>query len=141
MRYAVAFRFALAAFSVVASPWTSCAQESGFAISYGIANERVDPAGRTWTARVARARMGYEAFAARAIQKFLLRANLPRERTGLDAVAIMDDPTLRVGDIYAGANGFMIFRGRLGLTHKTSDFAPMPAARARKLSLAIAPAQ
>ncbi|WP_457798924.1 hypothetical protein [Methylocystis sp. S23] len=81
--------------------------------------------------------MDYEAFAERALKKYLSLATGSPEGRQSPVASILGDPTLRSGDIYAAAKGFMIFRGRAAPTHRASDFAPMPAGRARELSLAI----
>ncbi|WP_424361095.1 hypothetical protein [Methylocystis parvus] len=116
------------------------AQENRFALSYG--DDGQAPAHTAWRRRVERARLDYDAFAARAVEVYLSYAPpAPREKRAPGVTTIMRDPTLRAGDIYAATDGFMVFRGRAAAAHAPADFTPLPDERARKLSLAIAPAR
>jgi hypothetical protein len=136
MRHAFALAFAIAAFFATWTP-ASHAQESRFVLSYGAEGRPGEP----WRARIERGRMEYEAFAERALKKYLFFATGLRDGRATGATSIMRDPTLRSGDIYAAATGFLIFRGRAASIHRPSDFAPLPDAKARELSLAIGAAR
>jgi hypothetical protein len=139
MRIAFAPAFAIAAVFHALSPQASSATEAGFGLSYAAQAARPRAASEAWQARVARGRMDYETFAARAVQKYLFLAPRPHERraAGKTDTSIMQDPTLRAGDIFAATDGFLVFRGRTSPSHLPTDFAPMPQATARDLSLAI----
>jgi hypothetical protein len=138
MRNAFAPAFAIAAVLLPLSPQSSSATEAGFGLSYSAQSARPRAASEAWRARVARGRMDYEAFAARAVRKYLFLAPGPHERGAAKAeTSIMQDPTLRAGDIYAATDGFLVFRGRTAPLHLPTDFSPMPEATARDLSLAI----
>lgn len=137
MRNALVLFLAIAAWLVGAQ--ARAGENARVALSYE--DDGQAAAREVWRRRVARARMEYEAFADRAVQIYLSYAPPPPEKRVGRVAAILQDPTLRKGDIYAAADGFLIFRGRAAAAHAPSDFAPLPEERARKLSLAIAPAR
>lgn len=99
--------------------------------------------GEAWRARVERARLRYEAFAARAYQDYLAHSSAADRRAlapqGAEQTlrSILGDPTLRKNDIYVSEDGVLVFRGAPGSFHQAADFAPMPARRAEALSLKI----
>lgn len=139
MRNALALVLATAAWlSAVPSAPAQAEEYNRFALSYGDDGQAV--VRDAWRRRVQRARQDYDAFAARAVEVYLSYAPPAPEKRAPRVTTIMRDPTLRAGDIYAAADGFLIFRGRVAEAHTDSDFAPLPDERARKFSLAIAPA-
>lgn len=139
MRYALAPVLAIAALALC--PGASGAGEAVPATPYGTQAARPRTAAQeAWQARIARGRMDYEAFVARALRKYMFVSAPPRDaRADKTETPILQDPTLRAGDIYAAADGFRVFRGRAAATHLPADFAPMPQTTARDLSLAMDP--
>jgi hypothetical protein len=82
------------------------------------------PANRAaWLERVEQARARYEAFAARgrlAIHPNLIPPGVAPTRTG-----ILDDPTLRRGDVIVTSEGLMIFRDARRFPYTAGDFDPV----------------
>lgn len=139
MRNALALTVAVAAW-LSAAPGAHSQENTHFALFIG--GDGQAPARDAWRRRVQRARMEYDAFAARAVQVYLSYAPpAAPEKHAAHVMTIMRDPTLRAGDIYAAADGFLVFKGRIAGAHTASDFAPMPDERARGLSLAIGAAR
>lgn len=87
------------------------------------------PTGRTaWLQRVEEARARYEAFGARArlaIHPKVTEPGVAPARTG-----ILDDPTLRRGDVIVTSEGLMVFRGARRFPYTPSDFDPVPSSPA-----------
>lgn len=79
------------------------------------------PANRAaWLERVEQARSRYEAFAARArvaVHPNVIEPGVAPTRTG-----ILDDPTLRRGDVIVTSEGLMIFRGARRFPYTPGDF-------------------
>jgi hypothetical protein len=91
------------------------------------------PASRAaWLERVEQARARYEAFATQArlsLHPKVIESGVTPRPTG-----ILDDPTLRRGDVVVTSEGLMVFRGTRGFPRTSGDFDPVvsPAAvRAR----------
>jgi hypothetical protein len=82
------------------------------------------PANRAaWLDRVEQARSRYEAFATRArlaIHPKVIEPGVAPTRTG-----ILDDPTLRRGDVIVTSEGLMIFRGARRFPYTPGDFDPV----------------
>jgi len=119
---------------------SSRAEAEQYVVSYG------SPAalgGEAWRMRVERARMRYEAYAARAYEDFLNRSGALARRGSLKPGAeralepILRDPTLRKDDLYVAEDGVMVFHGRVGALHEAADFSKIPPERAEALSLKI----
>lgn len=110
---------------------------AGFALRVSLATP--DP----WRARVEKARLRYEAFAARAQAAYLAYSGESARRLeaspGIAAALapVLDDPTLRLNDIYVAQDGVLLFRGRSGPPHRAADFVRMSDARVEALSLKI----
>ena len=85
------------------------------------------PANRAaWLERVEQARARYEAFAAQArlaIHPKVIEPGLPPPPR---ATGILDDPTLRRGDVVVTSDGLMVYRGSRRFPHSFSDFDPVP---------------
>jgi hypothetical protein len=76
-----------------------------------------------WLERVDRARVRYEAFATGArvsIHPKVVEPGVAPRSTG-----ILDDPTLRRGDVVVTSDGLMVFRGLRGFPHTFGDFDPV----------------
>jgi hypothetical protein len=76
-----------------------------------------------WLERVDRARTRYEAFATGArlsIHPKVIEPGVAPRSTG-----ILDDPTLRRGDVVVTSDGLMVFRGSRGFPHTFGDFDPV----------------
>jgi hypothetical protein len=91
------------------------------------------PANRTaWLERVEQARARYETFAAQA--RLSLRPKIIEPGVAPRRTSILDDPTLRRGDVVVTSEGLMVFRGSRRFPYTQGDFDPVasPAAvRAR----------
>jgi hypothetical protein len=89
------------------------------------------PANRTaWLERVEQARAHYETFAAQARLSMRRRVIEPGVAPPPRATGILDDPTLRRGDVVVTSDGLMVFRGsrRFPYTHRDFDPVVSPAA-------------
>jgi hypothetical protein len=76
-----------------------------------------------WLDRVEQSRARYEAFAARArlaIHPAIIEPGVAPTRTG-----ILDDPTLRRGDVIVTSEGLMVFRGGRRFPYTPADFDPV----------------
>jgi hypothetical protein len=91
------------------------------------------PANRTaWLERVEQARARYETFAAQA--RLSIRPKVIEPGVAPRRTSILDDPTLRRGDVVVTSEGLMVFRGSRRFPYTHGDFDPVasPAAvRAR----------
>jgi hypothetical protein len=76
-----------------------------------------------WLQRVDLARTRYEAFAAQArlsIHPKVIEPGIAPRRTGL-----LNDPTLRRGDVVVTSDGLMVFRGSRRFPYTYGDFDPV----------------
>ena len=102
-----------------------------------------DSRAEAWRARVDEGRRTYEAYAARAYERYLLFSGAKARRAanssygGRGDAAILNDPTLRPNDIYVSEHGFMVFRGGLEPPYDARDFQPLPTDRVQALSLRL----
>lgn len=117
-----------------------------FSISVGVGQAPAappDPRTEAWRARVDEGRRTYEAYAARAYERYLLFSGAKARRAAMSSnggrgdAAILYDPTLRPNDIYVSEHGFMVFRGGLEPPYDARDFQPLPTDRAQALSLRL----
>lgn len=96
-----------------------------------------------WRVRVDEARRRYEAYAARAYERYLLFSGAKARRAAdvsageSGFAAVLNDPTLRPNDIYVSDRGVLVFRGGSGPPYAAADFTPMPQERVRALSLQV----
>jgi hypothetical protein len=93
------------------------------------------PAGRmAWLERVEQARARYEAFAAQARLSIHPKVIEPGVAPPPRASGILEDPTLRRGDVVVTSDGLMVFRGGRGLPHSARDFDPVASPAAARAS-------
>jgi hypothetical protein len=105
----------------------------------------LDLRAESWRARVEQARRRYEAYAARAYERYLLFSGAASRRAMSSPLAggergfaaVLKDPTLRPNDIYVSERGFLVFRGGTEPPYAAADFQPMPLERVRALSLKL----
>jgi hypothetical protein len=91
------------------------------------------PAGRTaWLERVEAARARYEAFAAQA--RLALHPKIAEPGAAPGRTNILDDPTLRRGDVVVTSDGLMVFRGARRLPYSSADFDPVASPAAARAS-------
>jgi hypothetical protein len=96
--------------------------ESGSQSTYE-GRSSVGPAGRTaWLERVEQARARYEAFAAQARLSIRAKVIEPGVAAPPRATGILEDPTLRRGDVVVTSDGLMVFRGGRNFPHTSRDF-------------------
>jgi hypothetical protein len=82
------------------------------------------PANRAaWLERVEQARARYEAFAAGA--RLTIHPKVAEPGVAPRTTGILDDPTLRRGDVVVTSDGLMVFRGSRGFPHTFGDFDPV----------------
>jgi hypothetical protein len=82
------------------------------------------PASRAaWLQRVEQARTRYEAFVAQARLSIHPRVREPGIAPG--RTYILDDPTLRRGDVVVTSDGLMVFRGSRRFPYTSDDFDPV----------------
>jgi hypothetical protein len=88
------------------------------------------PSRAAWLERVERARARYEAFAAGA--RLALHPKVIEPGVAPRSTGLLDDPTLRRGDVVVTSDGLMVFRGSRAFPHTFGDFDPVrsPAAAA-----------
>jgi hypothetical protein len=93
------------------------------------------PANRTaWLERVEQARARYDTFAAQARLSIHPKVIEPGVAPPPRVTGILDDPTLRRGDVVVTLEGLMVFRGGRGLPHTSRDFDPVASPAAARAS-------
>ena len=83
----------------------------------------LEPSRAAWLERVEQARARYEAFAAKARASIHPRVREPGIAPG--RTNILDDPTLRRGDVVVTSDGLMVFRGSQRFPYTSDDFDPV----------------
>ena len=78
-----------------------------------------------WLERVELARSRYEAFATRA--RLALHPTVKEPGVAPTRTSILDDPTLRRGDVVVTSEGLLVFRGARRFPYTPADFDPVVA--------------